>query len=158
MPFPQPCRLRIAVFQEFVIAEQQTHRLRHAVRTETGEARPMRGLSVGFAAFVGGVPLRRTESGASWDGGGAGRMDVAQRGGSLRQGSAGAMLGHGDVPETESEIAAIRQCTHSGRPLGTPEFVKDLEQVTKRQLIPQKGGRPGKQAVDKKQEALVFDP
>jgi hypothetical protein len=25
-------------------------------------------------------------------------------------------------------------------------------------LIPQKGGRPGKQAVDKRQGALVFDP
>jgi putative transposase len=29
--------------------------------------------------------------------------------------------------ESESEIAALRQCTHTGRPLGTPEFIKHAE-------------------------------
>jgi putative transposase len=44
--------------------------------------------------------------------------------------------------EKESEIAAIRKCTHTGRPLGTPEFLRSLEQATQRLLVPQKGGRP----------------
>jgi putative transposase len=47
--------------------------------------------------------------------------------------------------ETEDEIAALRPCRHTGRLLGTPEFIKSLEQATRRQLVPQKGGRPGKQ-------------
>jgi putative transposase len=42
----------------------------------------------------------------------------------------------------ESEIKAIRQCTHTGRPLGTEEFVKRLEEETQRSLSPRKGGRP----------------
>jgi len=58
---------------------------------------------------------------------------------------------------TEEEIAALRQCTYSGRPLGTPEFIDGLEKAMKRQLAPQKGGRPKKKAIDKNQGALVFD-
>ena len=57
----------------------------------------------------------------------------------------------------EEEIAAIRQCTYSGRPLGTPEFIEGLEQSMQRQLAPQKGGRPKKPAPDKNQGMLVFD-
>lgn len=59
--------------------------------------------------------------------------------------------------ETESALAAIRQCTHTGRPLGTTEFVKRLEETTRRQLAPGKGGRPAKPATDPNQEALDFD-
>jgi len=59
--------------------------------------------------------------------------------------------------ETESELAALRQCTHTGRPLGTPEFVKTLEKSTLRQLAPQKGGRPAKPATNERQETLEFD-
>jgi hypothetical protein len=43
--------------------------------------------------------------------------------------------------ETESELRAIRPCTHTGRPLGTREFVEKLERHTQRRLAPQKGGR-----------------
>jgi putative transposase len=43
--------------------------------------------------------------------------------------------------ETEVDIAAIRKCTHSGRPLGTEEFLEELQQATQRHLAPQKGGR-----------------
>ena len=43
--------------------------------------------------------------------------------------------------ETESELRAIRRCTHTGRPLGTGEFVEKLERHTQRCLAPQKGGR-----------------
>jgi REP-associated tyrosine transposase len=56
--------------------------------------------------------------------------------------------------ETESERMAIRECTHTGRPLGTEEFVHELEEATKRTLAPQKGGRPVKIAKDKQQGEL----
>jgi hypothetical protein len=44
--------------------------------------------------------------------------------------------------ETVEDLTAIRENTHTGRPLGTPEFVKQLEGATLRRLTPQKGGRP----------------
>jgi len=59
--------------------------------------------------------------------------------------------------ETESELAAIRQCTHTGRPLGTKEFVKRLEEATRRQLEPSKSGGRSKPAIDPRQEPLEFD-
>lgn len=43
---------------------------------------------------------------------------------------------------SESEMAAVRRCTHTGRPLGSESFVRELEEKTARQLAPQKGGRP----------------
>jgi putative transposase len=46
--------------------------------------------------------------------------------------------------ETEKALALIRKSTHTGRPLGTEEFVRALEQSTERRLLPQKGGRPPK--------------
>lgn len=46
--------------------------------------------------------------------------------------------------EQEAELAAIRRSTYTGRPLGTSEFVSDLEQLTHRRLAPRKGGRPKK--------------
>lgn len=60
--------------------------------------------------------------------------------------------------ETESDLAALRQCTHTGRPLGTLEFTKALEQKTLRRLAPQKGGRSAKPVPDKGQRLLGFDP
>lgn len=59
--------------------------------------------------------------------------------------------------ENESERAAIRQCTHTGRPLGGESFVQSLEQSTHRRLSPQKGGRPRNAGGDQSQAALVFD-
>jgi putative transposase len=56
--------------------------------------------------------------------------------------------------EREGEVAAIRQCTHTGRPLGAPEFVHTLEQSTQRRLVPQKGGRPG-HAIDHRAQAML---
>ena len=44
--------------------------------------------------------------------------------------------------ESEAELKAIRENTHTGRPLGAPEFVKHLEAATLRRLTPKKGGRP----------------
>jgi putative transposase len=59
--------------------------------------------------------------------------------------------------ETESDLAALRQCTHTGRPLGTEEFIQSLEQSTHRQLVTRKGGRPAKPGADPRQQALGFD-
>jgi len=59
--------------------------------------------------------------------------------------------------EAESEIAAIRQCTHTGRPLGTPEFIYTLEQATPRRLAPQKGWRPGHAMDHRTQAMLAFE-
>jgi putative transposase len=59
--------------------------------------------------------------------------------------------------ETEPELAAIRQCTHTGRPLGPPEFIRSLERETKRSLTAQKRGRPRKAAADERQSAMAFN-
>lgn len=62
-----------------------------------------------------------------------------------------------EAGESESQLAALRQCTHTGRPLGTAEFVETLEQNMKRQLAPRKGGRPSKPLPNGKQQPLSFD-
>ena len=54
-------------------------------------------------------------------------------------------------------ISALRQSTHTGRPLGSPEFITALEHATQRRLAPQKGGRPQKPLPDARQTALGFD-
>jgi putative transposase len=46
--------------------------------------------------------------------------------------------------ESATENSALRHCTHTGRPLGSGEFVAQLEQATLRPLAPRKGGRPKK--------------
>ena len=58
--------------------------------------------------------------------------------------------------ETETELASIRQCTHTGRPLGTQEFVHALEESMERRLVPQKGGRPAKPRPNTRQSDLDF--
>ena len=62
-----------------------------------------------------------------------------------------------DREEKEAEIAAIRKCTHTGRPLGTEEFLGELEQATLRRLAPQKGGRARHVAGDAGQKMLAFE-
>jgi putative transposase len=59
--------------------------------------------------------------------------------------------------ETEVEIAAIRKYTHTGRPLGTAEFLHSLEQATLRRLAPQKGGRANRAAAETGQKVLTFE-
>jgi putative transposase len=56
--------------------------------------------------------------------------------------------------ESADDLRALRHSTHTGRPLGRPEFVAALEQATSRSLAPQKGGRPKKCAADPRQ-ALI---
>jgi REP-associated tyrosine transposase len=58
--------------------------------------------------------------------------------------------------ESAADVSALRQSTHTGRPLGTPEFVAALEQSTLRPLAPRKGGRPQKPATDSRQPSLTF--
>jgi len=60
--------------------------------------------------------------------------------------------------ETESERAALRRCTRTGRPLGSEEFLQALEAKTHRRLAPQKGGRPRKQVADKRQAVPALTP
>lgn len=58
--------------------------------------------------------------------------------------------------ESSADIVALRQSTHTGRPLGTAEFVAQLEQATLRPLAPKKGGRPKKPATDSRQNDLAL--
>jgi putative transposase len=58
--------------------------------------------------------------------------------------------------EAESELAAIRNCTYTGRPLGTKEFIRSLERETNRSLTVQKRGRPRKTATNEGQSTMVF--
>jgi putative transposase len=62
-----------------------------------------------------------------------------------------------DCGETQAEIAAIRKCTHTGRPLGTAEFLHELEQATLRRLALRKGGRARHVAGDTGQKKLAFE-
>ena len=65
-----------------------------------------------------------------------------------------------DLPSGQAvdNQAPIRQCTHTGRPLGSTEFVRTLEGLMKRRLAPQKGGRPPKARLDARQSELAFEP
>ncbi len=58
---------------------------------------------------------------------------------------------------TEAEAEAIRESTHTGRPLGTPEFVESLEKTLQRRWAPQSGGRPQKPERDERQAALILE-
>ncbi|MFZ0481276.1 MAG: transposase [Terriglobales bacterium] len=56
----------------------------------------------------------------------------------------------------QDDVRALRQCTHTGRPLGSAEFVAALEQATLRPLAARKGGRPKKPVGDHGQNELTF--
>ena len=58
--------------------------------------------------------------------------------------------------ESQTDLMALRQCTHNGRPLGTPDFVAALEKSSLRLLAPRKGGRPRKSSTGSKQSRLTF--
>ena len=45
-----------------------------------------------------------------------------------------------DGGETDADLRAVRQSTHTGRPLGDASFVRDLEEATQRSLSPKTGG------------------
>ena len=56
--------------------------------------------------------------------------------------------------ESSTEVTALRQFTHTGRPLGSPEFVARLEASTLRALAGRERGRPKKAAPDLRQLGL----
>ena len=56
----------------------------------------------------------------------------------------------------EEEADEIRRNTHTGRPLGSEEFVRQMERRLSRTLMPRKGGRPRKREVDDGQEMFDF--
>lgn len=62
-------------------------------------------------------------------------------------------LAAGELP---TDMTALRQYTHTGRPLGSAEFVAALERSTLRPLSPRKAGRPRKPLRDSKQDGFVF--
>jgi hypothetical protein len=57
--------------------------------------------------------------------------------------------------EATSAITALRHSTHTGRPLGSPEFVAALENRLLRPLAARKGGRPKKTQSDPRQLCLT---
>jgi putative transposase len=59
--------------------------------------------------------------------------------------------------ERESDLLAIRRCTYTGRPLGTAEFIRELEKKTRRRLALRKGGHPRKPTEYTRQAQLTFD-
>jgi len=61
-----------------------------------------------------------------------------------------------DAGVTESQLAAIRRSTYSGRPLGSQEFTRTLEKETKRRLVPQKRGPKKKTNKSENQETFSF--
>jgi putative transposase len=58
---------------------------------------------------------------------------------------------------SESEVETFRRSTHTGRPLGSEEFIHELEEKTGRLLVPRKGGRPAR-IRDASQGELHFEP
>jgi putative transposase len=61
-------------------------------------------------------------------------------------------LGEG---QSAPELAELRQFTHTGRPLGTAEFVSGLEGAMLRRLAAGKRGRPKKAVPDSRQFSLT---
>jgi len=131
-------------------------------------------LSAGWGHICGkGIALHGTESGASAIGDRGARLGMVERRCSLCYPSfpADTFLStelwqnhwtnaswreYLAAGEMETELASIRQCTHTGRPLGAREFVHALEESMDRRLVPQKGGRPVKPRKDTRQTDLDF--
>ena len=62
-----------------------------------------------------------------------------------------------DAAEEEEEAERIRRNTHTGRPLGSEEFVRQTERMLGRALAPQKGGRPRKRQLEPAQQSFRFE-
>jgi putative transposase len=58
--------------------------------------------------------------------------------------------------ESPTDLRELRRSTHTGRPLGTPEFVEALEKLSLRPLAARKAGRRARPGGDKLQAALTF--
>src|SRR5271155_2231219 len=128
-------------------------------------------LSAGRFASLGRAALCGVESGAGGHGVSGAGVAMVERRGTLQPRGFGHNAGNGGLGkavdsdrveeylaagESPSEVSALRRCTHTGRPLGTSEFVAALEQTTLRYLAPRKGGRPKKSAANSRQDRLPF--
>ena len=58
--------------------------------------------------------------------------------------------------EEPSDIAELRRCTFSGRPLGSAAFLEALENKTGRKLAPKKPAKLEMPATDQRQAKLEF--
>ena len=58
--------------------------------------------------------------------------------------------------ESSAEVGELRRSTHTGRPLGSPEFVAVLEKSMSRVLAPRRGGRPKKAPTDSLSPSFPF--
>lgn len=58
--------------------------------------------------------------------------------------------------QSPADLAQLRRCTFTGRPLGTPNFLAKLEHSTRRRLAPRPGGRPKKPSPDCRQDSFPF--
>jgi putative transposase len=58
--------------------------------------------------------------------------------------------------ESPAEVSELRRSTHTGRPLGTPEFVEALEKSSQRPLAARKAGRRKRPDGDMLQSGLTF--
>ena len=64
----------------------------------------------------------------------------------------------GYSPSDAPDAALLRRSTHSGRPLGSADFIRKIERETGRCLTPGKGGRPRKAPEETAQECLPLVP
>jgi putative transposase len=64
----------------------------------------------------------------------------------------------GYSPNDAPDAALLRRSTHSGRPLGSADFVRGIERETGRSLTPGRGGRPKRAPVETAQECLPLIP
>lgn len=62
-------------------------------------------------------------------------------------------LNERQAAESDDEI---RRCTHTGRPLGGPRFVTELETLLRRRLAPSEGGTPPQARARLQQTTLPF--
>ena len=88
--------------------------------------------------------------------GGTGASDVLEVDGWEKRRSAASWREYLAGGETKSAVEQIRRCTHTGRPLGSAEFVQSLEETTQRRLAAQKGGRPAGSRDNRGQALLEF--
>jgi putative transposase len=62
---------------------------------------------------------------------------------------------HLAAAESPADATTLRQYTHTGRPLGSAEFVAALEHSTLRALLPRKPGRPRKPLPDPAHDGFI---
>ena len=116
--------------------------------------------------------IRRVEPGARRLGEGGGSVGVVQRGSALRSGIAERGLRFGAMAESwtasawrqylaagemESKLTEIRRCTHTGRPLGSAEFVQALEGTMKPAAGTTKGRTPSQGRFGCETSELAFE-